>query len=425
MHVGVGVVDITPPVGTWMSGYGGRGASESLHDPLELRALAWTDGGTTLLIVGADVLGFDQEFVAEARAALAAEHGIAPDAVLLNGSHTHCGPAIINHLVIEAPHIDAQYRQSVLDAVLAAASEALERLEPVSVKHGWGRCRVGINRRGPEPPYPMVPNPRGFYDDTVGVLAFLRPDGSAAAVVFNAACHVTTLGAATCFSADWPGAARRCLDEALGHDCRSIYLQGACGNIRPRTFDLSAPTRFRQGTVAEFTRMGLACAHEVINILEDRLEPADGALSARRAECSLPLEQQPSADELRQWAASDDAWMKAWATWLLERWPDGELPGSLPYEAQLLSVGEDVSILALPGEVVSELGFAARKSVPRPALFCGYSNGLPTYIPDARIRRQGGYEAGLRANEFFGVAGWLAEESELVILATVERLCGG
>ncbi|NUQ02057.1 MAG: hypothetical protein HUU35_19590, partial [Armatimonadetes bacterium] len=153
-------------------------------------------------------------------------------------------------------------------------------------------------------------------------------------------------------------------------------------------------------------------------------QPAGGEVRVSRVPCELPLEKQPTLADMQAMAASDDAFNKAFAIWTLARCPDGHVPTTLPYEAQLFTLGNEVSVLALPGEVVSELGYAARQTVPRPTLFSGYSNGLPCYVPNARIRRQGGYEAGLRSNEFFGLPGWLAQESELAILAAVEQACG-
>jgi len=421
MRVGVAARDITPEIGVWMSGYGGRERSTGLNDPLAMQVVAIeADGGGRSIILGSDLLGFDYDFVDAVRSELGSRHGIPAEAVLLNASHTHGGPAIINHLVVEAPHIDEGYRSGLIPQIVDLAGEALGSMSAADGYHGWGHCRVGINRRAPEPPHGMAPNPDGFYDDTVGVLAFCAPGTRVPKVVlFNAACHPTTLGSQPLWTADWPGAARAGIEDWLGEGGRAIFLQGACGNIRPRTFDPGAD-RFRQGTPAEFTRMGLACAHEVIRILNDGLQPFSGPLKASRVDCRLPLEALPTLADLRQMAAGEDKYRRAFAEWTLAGCPDGTLPDSLRYEAQLLTFGDDVSLLALPGEVVSELGYAARRSVPRPTLFCGYSNGLPCYVPNAKIRREGGYEAGLRSNEFFGLPGWLKQESELVILAAVE-----
>ena len=107
--------------------------------------------------------------------------------------------------------------------------------------------------------------------------------------------------------------------------------------------------------------------------------------------------------------------------------PDG------PYQSAVL--GQDAAAMiealgyrqaAVVGHdwgAVAAYGAATRQVVGRPTLFCGYSNGLPTYIPSARIRRQGGYE-GCGANVFFGLPGAIREDAELVILAAVEEACG-
>ncbi|NUQ00611.1 MAG: neutral/alkaline non-lysosomal ceramidase N-terminal domain-containing protein, partial [Armatimonadetes bacterium] len=257
MQVGVGVVDITPELGIWMSGYGGRSVATSVNDPLELQAVVMEgDNGTLAAIIASDLIGYDYDLVAEVRGELSRRHGLGPDAVMLNASHTHGGPAIINHLVVEAPHLDPAYRQRVVEAVYQAVGTALDNRQPAEPHHAWGRCTIGINRRQPGPPYAMAPNPKGFYDDTVGVLAFLEPgSGKPLAVLFNASCHPTTLGSQPIISADWPGAAKRAIESWLGEGGHALFLQAACGNIRPRTFDPGS-NRFRQGTVEEFTRMG-------------------------------------------------------------------------------------------------------------------------------------------------------------------------
>ncbi len=424
MRVGASRRDITPPHGLWMSGYGGRTVATSTTDALEVRALAVDDEhGGRALIVAADLLGFDYDFVAAARAAIEQRTGIGADGILLNASHTHCGPAVINHLVSEAPHLDLAYRERLMDSLLAAADEAWANRRPAVAACGMGACRIGINRRAPRAPFGMAPDPRGFYDATVGVLAFTDPaDGRPLAVVFNATCHPTTLGAATTWSAEWPGAARRSVDAYLGDGCTSLFLQGACGNIRPRTFGFGQ-SGFRQGTYEELERQGHACAHEVIRLLQDALQPAAGDLTVRRLPCALPLDQIRSADDIRARAAAGEPWAQDYANHAERRWPGLDLPDTLPYEVQMLTLGEAVSIVAIPGEVVSEYAAATRAMVPRPTLFCGYSNGLPTYIPTARIRRQGGYE-GTGANVFFGMPGCLREDAELVILGKIEEALG-
>jgi neutral ceramidase len=55
----VGVVDLQPPVGMWMSGYAARVfASVGQHDPITARALLMDDGSVQTAIISCDVIAF-------------------------------------------------------------------------------------------------------------------------------------------------------------------------------------------------------------------------------------------------------------------------------------------------------------------------------------------------------------------------------
>lgn len=416
--VGTARRDITPEPGIWMSGYAGRGAAESVLDPLELTALALELDGRAVVLITADLLGFD----AACGETIGGELGLAPEALILAASHTHGGPAFVQRITTEAAHLDAGYRERVLEAAVLAGREALERRSAAVGWFGQGATTLGINRRGAEPPHGMEPNPAGFYDRTVSVLAFAAPGSTRPhTVLFSAACHPTTLGAQTMLSADWPGAARRAVEAAVA-GCRALFVQGCCGNIRPRTIDLAEPRRFRPGTPADVQRIGWTCAHEVLRLLLDDRRPLDGPLVAGAAAASLPLVAQPTPDELRAAAAGEGA-RATWARALLAA--HGErLPRAVDYRVTAWRFGESLALVGLPGEVVSELGAAARAGAGLPLLLAAYCNAMPCYIPTAKILREGGYEAGVGSNLYYGVPGVLAEESEPRILAAVERACG-
>src|SRR5215210_5758738 len=74
LAAGVGKSDITPPVGTPLSGYGARMGrpSTGVHDPTEARALILDNGTEKIAFVSVDHLGFDHGMVERVRA-LAAE----------------------------------------------------------------------------------------------------------------------------------------------------------------------------------------------------------------------------------------------------------------------------------------------------------------------------------------------------------------
>ncbi|MDX1383417.1 MAG: neutral/alkaline non-lysosomal ceramidase N-terminal domain-containing protein, partial [Thermoanaerobaculia bacterium] len=93
LQAGVGIADITPPLGTPSAGYGDRrGAGmEAVHDPLLATAVAIDDGETRVVLVGVDHLGYDHEMVDAVVAAVADRAGGDAVEIFLGSSHTHAG----------------------------------------------------------------------------------------------------------------------------------------------------------------------------------------------------------------------------------------------------------------------------------------------------------------------------------------------
>ena len=92
---GFSKVDITPPVGVWLSGYASRNKpSEGISDKLYAKALVLDDGQNKIAIVSADLLWFPLEITAEIREIAKKKIGIPESNVLVCATHTHFGPKI-------------------------------------------------------------------------------------------------------------------------------------------------------------------------------------------------------------------------------------------------------------------------------------------------------------------------------------------
>ena len=66
---GAAEVVITPPIGTYLDGYGARASgSVGVHDDLHARALVADDGTTQVALVSCDLIGVDRRLVGERRA---------------------------------------------------------------------------------------------------------------------------------------------------------------------------------------------------------------------------------------------------------------------------------------------------------------------------------------------------------------------
>src|SRR5262249_29640670 len=97
---GAARVRITPEELMWMSGYGARTkpAEGKLHD-LWAKALAVEDSrGRRGVLVTMDLVGIPRELSVAVCADLKKKYGLPREAIILNVSHTHCGPVVGSNL---------------------------------------------------------------------------------------------------------------------------------------------------------------------------------------------------------------------------------------------------------------------------------------------------------------------------------------
>src|SRR5690242_8583827 len=83
-----------------MAGFGARyEVAQGTHDPLRVRALALKVGEaeTPLLLLAFDLLGLSQALVSGIKARISGEYGVTPERILLAATHTHAGPATLDH----------------------------------------------------------------------------------------------------------------------------------------------------------------------------------------------------------------------------------------------------------------------------------------------------------------------------------------
>ena len=94
-QAGFSQVDITPWMGVELSGYGfylGRRTSD-VHSRLLAQGAAFRTDDSGVLIISADVLGYDRDSANRVRTALSQATGLPVSAIALCATHTHCGPA--------------------------------------------------------------------------------------------------------------------------------------------------------------------------------------------------------------------------------------------------------------------------------------------------------------------------------------------
>ena len=247
---GYAKVEITPVVGTTMSGYYSRRVSTGVLDPLYARCVAVSDGSTKALIIAIDNVHLVDAVSCEVRKAVSDRSGVPVDAVFLACTHTHAGPVSYVPRVVEddcywdrvdpedIPKIKASNRQ-IANGCAEAASRALADLSSASMLMGRGeakgisfmrryRMKDGTVRTNPGMGNPDVVCPLGEPDEQLQLVRFVRSRKREIAMM-NFQCHPDTIGG-TRFSADWPGLACGYLEHAMDGNVDAILINGAQGD---------------------------------------------------------------------------------------------------------------------------------------------------------------------------------------------------
>jgi neutral ceramidase len=220
---GVASVKITPEKPMWMSGYASRTQpSEGVALDLYAKALALEDAeGRRLVMLTMDLIGIPQGLRRQVEEECAQKYKLPAEGLLLNASHTHCGPEfhvgatmyleVMDHQSPDAEEYGAKLERQLVDL----AGEALGKLAPAHLHYTHSRCGFAMNRRFPTlRGYNNSPYPEGPVDHDVPVLEVTGADGKQLlAVMFGYACHNTTLSFQQ-FCGDYAGFAKEELKNA-------------------------------------------------------------------------------------------------------------------------------------------------------------------------------------------------------------------
>ncbi|MFC7007291.1 neutral/alkaline non-lysosomal ceramidase N-terminal domain-containing protein [Halalkalicoccus salilacus] len=185
-RAGTATAVITPAESMRMAGYGAReDPSEGTLQDLHAKAIALEDGsGTRFVAVGVEVLAISRPLHEAVTEACEERYDLPPSHLLLNASHTHCGP-VYRERKTEVFSLDNEeraqaraYAERLEESLVDVVGRALEELSPASVTYSHARCGIAMNRRVPlEEGIGFQPYPDGPVDHDVPVLAVESPDG--------------------------------------------------------------------------------------------------------------------------------------------------------------------------------------------------------------------------------------------------------
>lgn len=429
--VGVAETEITPPLGFPMAGYYHERLAKGTRDPLKAKAMVLRDGDQAAAFVIADVTGIARDLCQEVRRKASASTGIPEDHIVVSATHSHTAPDysgyLYRHIAGTAGTSDNdRYPARLIDAIVTAVSQADTAAEPVLLESGIGQQQtpVAFNRRfvmrdGSVQTWQNFRNenvvrPAGPIDPEVGLLLIRSADGTPSAVFSNFALHLDTVGGHE-WSADYPYFIERGLRDKLGASVVSLFGLGACGDINHsdptrtdrnktdfignslfETIDSAIPTLKR----LKETRLQVRTATVPVRMQEvsqQELNRAVELIPVARAGGKVAFFDLVSAyksvvlDQLQHAVPRVES--TKYLSWGLSHSWAG-VGDSLPVDVVTMTVGDEVAIVFLPGEVFVELGLSIKQASPyRTTMIVELSNCVETmYIPTRAAYAGGSYE---------------------------------
>ena len=379
--------DITPAVGTKISGYCMEDVSFSRWSALLMTGLLADDGERKVLLISFDLQCLDVEYIRKFRRLCGDILEMPPESVMLTFTHTHGGPQT-NCEAGYTDHLNVSYLDFLEKAIgeecrkLRDSGQTLESnlfLYSIPVDENLNRRVVTADNFAAFLPHraEFRPCADGFADKELGIVMFFPAEKSKerfpAYVIGNYAAHPLASHSfgtgARRISADYPGAFRDYVTTETGAEC--MFVSGACGDMIPKKDELGS-----EGA----RQMGVALGEGVLRGLIDATRnperfmmknPKVGALCR-----SLRVPLRP--------CCRDNA----------SRIPDRDLgKKEIELEIQCLALGE-VCFVGVPGEWCAELGAEVKwHSAFRKAFIAFGATAYQDYMCPGNFLLQGGYEA--------------------------------
>lgn len=318
------------------------------------RAMVLEKGSTRIAIVGIDNLGWPAILGDKSRELI---KGIAPENILIGVTHTHSAPDAYGFPNEKGEVMaDQAYLNWCVQQIADAVNEAIENLEPASLKvaDGEAKGKIAYNYYAPR-----------LYDPRCGVIQAIAAsgenEGNVISTLVNYAIHPEVIGSERgILTPDLCGPLYERIESKVGGV--AIFMNGAQGGMV--TADNRRPNNEEANDYEECTRIGELLADQALSIIENAPIQKDPNLLCASKVIELPIE-----SELMRMLI-DNSPMKA-------KLSNGY---NVPTTVNLLNIGS-AQVLTIPGEALPNIGYYLKRNMhtKTPFLF-GLTNDAFGYI---------------------------------------------
>ncbi len=414
LTAGAAAVDITPPKGCPMAGYYSVRGAEGTHDPLFAKALVFEKDGVKIALVSLDLISTTRGLVEDTRKLIEKETGIPGKNVMLSATHSHTGPVLWDgsvraDILSGGSKIAKNYIAALPGMITEAVKKADTTRKPAKVSFATGKEEgLAFNRRfhmkdgsigwNPGKKNPNIVRPAGPVDPSVPVVLIETDEKQPKpiAVYVNFSMHLDTVGGLY-YSADYPYTLSKAVASVKGEDVVTVFTTGCCGDINHINVESDKPQKGH----GEAARIGTRLAGEVLRTF-DELKPLGHdtlRVSSEMVELELPAITADDRAKAKLVIADVEKVTKPAPKFLdqVQAFKVSDVSRRLgkPFqvEVQVISLGEDLAWVSLPGEIFVELGLQIKRGSPfRQTMIAELANGSIGYIPNRVAYSQGAYE---------------------------------
>ena len=405
LKAGFSRLDVTPPLGSFISGYFIKRYAKGVLEPILLNALALSDGNTTSIIIAADLLGIRKNYCDEILSLISERTKVPTDNITICCLHQHTSIALRdtanNNVMKDKCYLEYLYRKFI-DASVMAINDLTEA--KISTAEAETSEKISFIRRYIMKDGRVETNPHGkndkilkpYYDadNTVRLIRFKRHGARDIALV-NFSTHADVVHGEY-FSSDWPGFTRSFVENDL-ENVSCIMTVGCEGDSNHANFTLD---EYKDG-YEHARHMGRIVADAVVGMWDNTEDDTPTDILCRKEllfnktrtdgeeryeECVKLL-----ADPNNNTADGSKIELLGNASRIvgLRNQP---IYQKLPMSS--ICFGR-IGIIGFGGEPFTRYAVRIREKLPdRFIITLACANGMEGYLPIKEAFREGGYEAG-------------------------------